>query len=178
MTSTATSTYTADRLECASRRMRLRGSLGAGTTSSQPRLIIEWDRTPENDIITAYKVKILNNQNEFVEHATCDVEAALAMEVADLITKPKCAIPMSAFWSGDLQMDQGLPITIQILAKNDKGWSLASRWNTSGAVVEKKPGMMNPPEGKRMLDNNNVVITWAAMTSPRNGGSDIITYIL
>lgn len=123
----------------------------------------------------------MNNQNEFVEHAACDVEAALAMEVADAAddgTKPKCAIPMSAFWSGDLQMDQGLPITIQILAKNDKGWSLASRWNTSGAVVEKKPGMMNPPSGERKSDNNNVVITWAAMTSPRNGGSDIITYIL
>lgn len=89
MTSTAASTYTADRLECASRRMRLRGSLGAGTASSQPRLIIKWERSTSDDpTITAYKVKILNNQNEFVEHAACDVEAALAMEVADAAVPP------------------------------------------------------------------------------------------
>lgn len=69
--------------------MRLRGSLGAGTASSQPRLIIKWERSTSDDpTITAYKVRILNNQNEFVEHAACDVEAALAMEVADAAVPP------------------------------------------------------------------------------------------
>lgn len=37
---------------------------------------------------------------------------------------------------------------------------------------------MNPPEGQRSEFGENVDLTWNAMTAPRNGGSDIVTYIL
>lgn len=143
-----------------------------------PRIIIEWARSTDADeTITGYIVQIMNNQNEFVVHGDCDVTAALAMEKATP-GLPKCAIPMSSFWAGEFQSDQGSYITLKVIAINDKGQSLASRMNVDGALVEKKPGMMNPPDGTRTPDTNDVVISWPVLTSPRNGGAEVITYIL
>jgi hypothetical protein len=92
--------------------------------------------------------------------------------------KPKCAISMESFWSGEFQMDQGHFITSTVRAKNNKGWSVASTWNTAGGKVEKVPSMMNPPAGERQTLTNDVALQWTQMVAPRDGGSEIITYIL
>jgi hypothetical protein len=152
---------------------RLRGTNGASSTNDDaPQVVIEWSAGNAEDAITEFEVMILNGNGDFVSHPDCDEEAAAALN------PPKCAISMSSFWSGDFQMDQGTYITASIKAKNDKGWSEISRWNTDGAVVEKVPAMMNPPEGVRDEAGGNVDLTWNTMESPRDGGSVVTTYVL
>jgi len=152
---------------------RLRGDNGAsGVDSDAPKVIISWSKGTSEDNITEFRVQILNGQGDFVRHPDCDEAYAATLD------EPKCALSMESFWSGDFQMDQGTYITASIEAKNEKGWSSASRWNTSGAVVEKVPAMMNPPEGVRDEAGGNVGLEWNTMTSPRDGGSEITTYVL
>lgn len=75
-------------------------------------------------------------------------------------------------------MDQGTYITATVEAYNSKGWSEASRWNTSGAKVGKVPAMMNPPGGTRDSTGATVDLTWTAVVSPRDGGADVTSYSL
>lgn len=152
---------------------RLRGNQGASNVATDsPKVIIKWNQGASGENVTAFKVQILNGDGEFVSHPDCDEEYAATL------TDPACALSMESFWSGDFQMDQGTYITATVQAKNVKGWSQASRWNTSGAMVEKVPSMMNPPEGVRDEANNDVVLNWYAMNSPRDGGSAVTTYVL
>lgn len=179
---TAADPYTEDRLRCQTGTgTRLRASLRAAADVT-PRVIIEWDRSPVGETIIEYEVSILNGAGNFAQHPDCDVAAALAMEQADdsptPTVKPKCAISMESFWSGEFQMDQGHFITSTVRAKNNKGWSVASTWNTAGGKVEKVPSMMNPPAGERQTLTNDVALQWTKMVAPRDGGSEIITYIL
>jgi len=179
-TDTTADPYTTDRLRCQTGRL-LRASLRA-VADVTPRVIIEWDRSPSGETIIEYEVSILNGAGNFAQHPDCDVAAALAMEQADdsptPTVKPKCAISMESFWSGEFQMDQGHFITSTVRAKNNKGWSVASTWNTAGGKVEKVPSMMNPPAGERQTLTNDVALQWTQMVAPRDGGSEIITYIL
>jgi hypothetical protein len=85
---------------------------------------------------------------------------------------------MASFWDGEFALDQGTYITITVRAENDKGWSEYSRWNTEGAMVQKVPSMMNPPSGLRDEQNNDVNLEWNKVRSPRDGGSEILTYVL
>jgi hypothetical protein len=91
---------------------------------------------------------------------------------------PKCAVSMQSFWAGKFQMDQGTYITASIEAENDKGWSTPSRWNISGAEVQKVPSMMNPPSAKRTDDQKGIELEWYGVIAPRDGGSDLTTYVL
>jgi len=92
---------------------------------------------------------------------------------------PRCAIPMTVFWSGEFQVDQGSYIAAVVRAVNSKGPGEFSRWNVDGAFVEKVPSMMNPPTGVRdESSSNSVKLSWREMTAPRNGGSEIETYVL
>jgi len=152
---------------------RLRGTSGASNIADNaPKVVIAWDNGSSDDNITEFSVKILNGDGEFVNHPDCDVAYAATL------AEPKCALSMNSFWVGDFQMDQGTYITATISAKNEKGWSESSRWNTQGAVVEKVPSMMNPPEGVREENNSDVSLTWNGMVSPRDGGSAVTTYVL
>lgn len=135
--------------------MRLRGTNGASTVNdAAPRVIIYWDAGSAEENITEYEVKILNGDGEFKLHPDCDAAAA-----ADL-AEPRCALTMESFWSGDFQLDQGTFITASIKARNEKGWSVPSRWNIDGAAVEKVPSMMNPPTGNREDSNTDVSLSW------------------
>lgn len=151
--------------------MRLNNG-ASSTNDDAPRVIISWPKGNADDNITAYEVKVLNGDGEFKTHPDCDVAAALDMD------EPKCALTMQSFWSGDFQLDQGTYITVSVRAENVKGWSESSRWNTDGATVEKVPSMMNPPSGLRDESNNDVSLEWKAMASPRDGGSEVTTYVL
>lgn len=151
---------------------RLRGGNGGVAATDAPKIVIYWDKGSDEDNIREYEVKILNGEGEFVKHPECDVASAQTLD------DPRCGLTMSSFWSGDFQMDQGTYITASIKAKNDKGWSDASRWNTDGAMVQKVPSMMNPPEGSRDLAGNDVTLNWNQVIAPRNGGADVITYVL
>lgn len=151
---------------------RLRGTNGGVADDGAPKVIIQWAKGNAEDNINQFEVQILNGDGNFVAHPECD-EAA-----ASLLDEPKCALTMKSFWTGDFQMDQGTYITATVKAKNDKGWSDASRWNTSGAKVEKVPSMMNPPEGLRDESNNDVKLTWNVIDPPRDGGSSVTTYVL
>lgn len=75
-------------------------------------------------------------------------------------------------------MDQGTYITATVMAVNEKGDSTVSRWNTSGAVVQKVPSMMNPPSGLRDESSDSVNLEWNEIKEPRDGGSPILTYVL
>lgn len=75
-------------------------------------------------------------------------------------------------------MDQGTYITATVMAVNEKGDSTVSRWNTSGAVVQKVPSMMNPPSGLRDESSDSVNLEWNEVKEPRDGGSAILTYVL
>jgi len=75
-------------------------------------------------------------------------------------------------------MDQGTYITATVMAVNEKGDSTVSRWNTSGAVVQKVPSMMNPPSGLRDESSDSVNLEWNEVKEPRDGGSPILTYVL
>jgi len=157
--------------------MRLRGTNGGTADEDAPKVILTWSNAGViEDNITEYKVMILNGEGNFVVHPDCDVETALAD--AKNGDDPQCELAMSSFWSGDFQMDQGTYITASVEAKNDKGWSVASRWNTSGAVVQKVPSMMNPPSGLRDESSNSVNLEWNEISEPRDGGSEILTYVL
>jgi len=152
---------------------RLRGNNGASNIQGDaPKVIIAWSAGTAEDNITEFEVQILNGDGDFVSHPDCDEAYAATLE------EPKCALSMESFWKGDFQMDQGTYITASIKSKNEKGWSSGSRWNTSGAVVEKVPAMMNPPQGLRDEADGSVDLTWNTMTSPRDGGSIINTYVL
>lgn len=157
------------------RRMRLRGTNGGEANEDAPRVIVSWPAGDDDDNITEYEVKVLNGEGEFVDHPDCDVAAALENKADGLA---KCAIKMSSFWDDEFEMDQGTYIAITVRAKNEKGWSDASRWNTEGAMVQKVPSMMNPPSGLRDEQNNDVNLEWNAVKSPRDGGSAILTYVL
>jgi len=85
---------------------------------------------------------------------------------------------MSKFWSGQFAQDQGSFITAKIRANNSKGNGEMSRWNTSGAVVEKLPAMMNRPTAVRDPATSAINLQWTNLVAPRDGGSPIITYEL
>jgi hypothetical protein len=151
---------------------RLRGTNGGTADTDAPKVIISWSKGSDEENVTNFKVEILNGDGDFVQHPDCDEEYAATLD------EPKCALSMESFWSGDFQMDQGTYITATVSAENEKGWSEASRWNTDGAMVEKVPSMMNPPQGLRNDENNDVSLEWNAMNSPRDGGSEVTTYVL
>jgi len=155
--------------------MRLRGTNGGTANTDAPKVIVSWPAGNDDENIDEYEVKVLNGDGEFVVHPDCDVAEALANKANG---RAKCALTMESFWSGDFQMDQGTYIAITVRAHNEKGWSDASRWNTSGAMVQKVPSMMNPPSGLRDEQNNDVNLEWNKVNSPRDGGSPILTYVL
>lgn len=157
--------------------MRLRGANGGVEDDTAPTVKIVWSKAGVNeDNITGYEVKILNGEGNFVEHPDCDVEKAL--EDAKAGSDPECELTMASFWSGDFSMDQGTYITATVMAVNEKGDSTVSRWNTSGAVVQKVPSMMNPPSGLRDESSDSVNLEWNEVKEPRDGGSAILTYVL
>ena len=156
--------------------MRLRGTNGGTANEAAPKVRIIWSNANViEDSITAYKVEILNGDGNFVAYDACNVEQTVLDAKAGL--DPQCEIDMSTFWS-DFSMDQGTYITATVMAVNEKGDSTVSRWNTSGAVVQKVPSMMNPPSGLRDESSDSVKLEWNAITSPRDGGSPILTYVL
>jgi hypothetical protein len=145
--------------------------LGTAAEDS-PNVVIAWDKASDSDQVVSYEVRVLNNDGNFAAVADCDTSQTQDME------NPRCTIPMTVFWAGDFQVDQGSYIAAVVRAVNSKGPGEFSRWNVDGAFVEKVPSMMNPPQGIRDESNNNVKLSWNEMTSPRNGGSEIETYVL
>lgn len=157
----------------------LRG-IGGGEPNSETnwKVKIEWAAPPADDMVKDYSIFILNGEGEFLEDKTiCDGSNSVSIQ------DRSCSMPMSTFWKGEFALDQGTYITAKVRANNAKGEGAMSRWNTSGAVVEKLPAMMNPPTGPatgslRDSSTNSINLAWTALTSPRDGGSHILTYEL
>lgn len=69
-------------------------------------------------------------------------------------------------------------ITAKVLAHNERGWSAESDPNASGVSIQTEPSKMPTPASGSSTAYNQLHVTWTLLTSPTNGDSSILSYIL
>jgi hypothetical protein len=150
----------------------LRGAWnGEAETFNAPTIQIQWPEPDINEMVTSYSVFILNRDDVFLENKKlCDGSDQMVVD------SRTCRIPMSMFWSGNWKLDQGQIITVKVVANNARGQGEMSVWNIDGAHVEKLPHLMNPPYGSLNEETSEIILTWPAVFTPRDGGTPVTSY--
>lgn len=85
---------------------------------------------------------------------------------------------MTSLWAAPFSLAQGAIVKAQIRARNDRGWSGTSSANTVGAAVEVVPHKMAAVTRGSGTSDTAVVIDWAALASPQDGGAAVLGYAL
>lgn len=85
-------------------------------------------------MVTGFTILIGNVDFFFVEDTLlCDGTDPIVIE------NKECFIPMSTFWEGPFEREQGEIIEAKVIAYNSLGHSEASPYNAYGDEVETKP---------------------------------------
>jgi hypothetical protein len=90
--------------------------------------------------ITAYRVFLKTNSGEYTElQDLCDGADA------ENIAQNFCAFPMQEFWAEPFSFSLKDLIQVKVSAVNDRGESVISEANNSGALVQTVPDQMAAP---------------------------------
>jgi hypothetical protein len=144
--------------------------------SSTGGVTISWS-LPSNDgseTITGYEIVIgLKSGGLFsAETVSCD-----GTNAANLAART-CTIPMTTLTALPYELDFDTLVVVKAKAINSLGTSTSySPVNTSGAKIRRIPSTMVIPTMISYTETS-ISISWTALTSPDNGNSDILAYIV
>jgi len=136
---------------------------------------ISWTQPAINGAtITAYKIVIAQSDGTTYTESTtyCDGTDS------GILAQKYCLVPMSALTASPYSLARGTLVKAKAQAQNSKGWSTLSAANTAGASVQTPPDKMAVPTSGGSLSETQVSVSWAALTSPTNGDSTILSYNL
>jgi len=69
-------------------------------------------------------------------------------------------------------------VRAKVLARNERGWSVPSDPNSSGARVQVEPQAMNAPTRGDATGPTQIEVNWSSLTTPEDGGSAVLSYHL
>lgn len=69
-------------------------------------------------------------------------------------------------------------VRAKVLARNERGWSVPSDPNSSGARVQVEPLAMNAPTRGDVTGPTQIEVNWSSLTTPEDGGSAVLSYHL
>lgn len=69
-------------------------------------------------------------------------------------------------------------VRARVLARNERGWSIASDPNTVGAQVEVEPSAVPAPTRGSATGPTQLEVNWSSLTTPDDGSSAVLSYHL
>ena len=69
-------------------------------------------------------------------------------------------------------------VRAKVLARNARGWSIASDANTAGARIEVEPSAVTAPVRGVLTGPDQLDINWSSLVTPADGGSAVLSYHL
>jgi hypothetical protein len=134
-------------------------------------VIVSWLAPFDNHVpITAYRVELENASGLFEEMVDlCDGSDREGLE------EQFCKIPMHEFWQPRLNKAAGDIVKAKVVAINERGESVISLENTTGALVQTVPFEMIAVTDGDNTSGRQVHVRW---TAPLDGLSAIQSYEL
>jgi hypothetical protein len=109
--------------------------------------------------------------SEFVERkALCDGDAQAAVAY--------CLVDMKDLRASPFNLVYNTLVRAQVLARNERGWSIASEPNSDGARVQVEPLAMGVTSRGSLTGPTQIDVYWSPLVSPQNGGSPVLSYHL
>lgn len=127
------------------------------------------------ETVTAYQVVVREDDSttDFHEDTTnCNAQES------SIVTNKFCLIPYSALTASPYNLDVQDTITVKVRAQNSRGWGAYSAISTSSITVESVPNAMADPTSGSATSSSQIQVDWVALSSPANGDSAIISYVL
>jgi len=121
--------------------------------------------------VLGYQVLIETSAGSFVERkALCDGDAQAAVAY--------CLVDMHDLRASPFNLVYDTLVRAQVLARNERGWSIASDPNSSGARIQVEPLAMGAPVRGVLTGPNQIDVNWSPLTTPQDGGSAVLSYHL
>ena len=131
-----------------------------------------WLESPDDhgSAVTDYKVEFKQEDDIFSEVTECQPVAS-----SNEFTSRSCTIPRSTFRDAPFSLPIGSLIVGVVTAINEKGDSLQSAENESGATVQGVPSASPALSRGDQTNASQIELTWAPITEMEDIGNSAIT---
>jgi hypothetical protein len=121
--------------------------------------------------VLGYQILIETSLGEFVERkALCDGEAQAAVLY--------CLVDMHDLRASPFNLVYDTLVRAKVVARNERGWSVASNPNSAGARVQVEPLAMGVTSRGALTGPTQIDVYWSPLTTPQDGGSSVLSYHL
>jgi hypothetical protein len=126
---------------------------------------------PNHRDVLRYQILIATSTGDFVERkALCDGDAQAAVLY--------CLVDMHDLRASPFNLVYDALVRARVLAYNERGWSIASDPNSSGAHVQVEPLAMGVTSRGILTGPTQIDVYWSPLTTPQDGGSSVLSYHL
>ena len=122
--------------------------------------------------VLGYQILIeTSTVNTFIERkALCDGDAQAAVRY--------CLVDMRDLRASPFSLAYDTLIRAKVIARNERGSSVASDPNASGARVQVEPLAVTAPTRGSSTGPAQLEVNWSSLTTPNDGGSPVLSYHL
>lgn len=134
---------------------------------------ISWlQPNPNFRAVLGYQILIETNvTGQFVEKKTlCDGGAQAAVLY--------CLVDMHDLRASPFYLGYDVLVRAKVLARNERGWSVASNPNSDGARVQVEPLAMGVTSRGLLTGPTQIDVYWSPIVTPQDGGSAVLSYHL
>jgi hypothetical protein len=85
---------------------------------------------------------------------------------------------MHALAASPFNLAYGTLVQAEVLAQNERGWSVASLPNTIGATIEVAPSAVLIPTRGALTGPTQIEVAWSSLSLTDAGGSAVLSYHL
>jgi len=125
--------------------------------------------------LTAYRVEIQHSDGSTYSEELTNCDGGHT----NVLTNRECHIPMNLLTASPFSLSQGSSIIARVTAINTIGVGATSPDSTVTASAETVPHKpSSPPMRGAATSASQLVVDWAALTAPNNGGSAVFSYNL